>query len=52
MDVHVQLITFWSQANSRWQPQMADIGKHRNGNNSVNFTNIALRLGVIVVEND
>lgn len=51
MDIHLQLITFWKQSNSRWPPHMIGLSQHWNGYKSVKLENTELRFGVEVAEN-
>lgn len=47
MDENPQLITVWSQTNSRCLPQLINISKHKNGDNSVGFANIELKFDAV-----
>lgn len=42
----------WSRRHSRWLPLSPDLQIHKLGCNSDNFTNIELRVGVVVAETD
>lgn len=44
LDEHLQLFNIWSQPDLRWPRQLITFSHHKNSNNSVDFTNIDLKL--------
>lgn len=47
---HLRLITFCSQSHSKWPLQLRNVSNQKNDYNSFGFTDIKLRLGVVVGE--
>lgn len=48
LDVHLQLIRYWSLSISIWPPQPADFKKYKNGRSSLTFVDIELKFAGIV----
>lgn len=46
LDVYLNLINFWCQHHLRWLPQLTDLTKQGNDNNSVIFKDIVLKFCV------
>lgn len=52
MDDRLQLFTVWSQRYLKWPTQLIRVTEHVNGLNSVSFSDIEIKLSVIVAESD
>lgn len=50
LDIHLEMITFWSQSSSRWLLQLIRLSQLQKGHTSVGFTSINIKCNVVVAE--
>lgn len=51
-DMHLQLITVWSQLDSGWLPQSNGPKIHKNVYKSVDFSDVDIQFDVVLAETD